>query len=163
MKNAKGLNILPHFPLILGALPLGGGGGGGHYQKDRFAKPEDLLRGNCDFKKEGNPHFPICEWLIVRRLVSILDYGHTSHMDDLLKDESRFVFTNATFFSTHKEAGLKGTLRNSFFYGYDASDIVHTMIDDQRHTFNHHHRGVESQCLRFVNAYFTDESIEVHQ
>ena len=25
MKNAKGLNILPHFPLILGALPLGGG------------------------------------------------------------------------------------------------------------------------------------------
>ena len=54
-------------------------------------------------------------------------------------------------------------LRNSFFYGYDASDIVHTMIDDQRHTFNHHHRGVKSQCLRFVNAYFTDESIEVHQ
>lgn len=121
------------------------------------------MRGNCDFKKKGNPHFPICEWLIVRRLVSILDYGHTGHMDGLLKDESRFVFTNATFFSTHKEAGLKGTLRNSFFYGYDASDIVHTMIDDQRHTFNHHHRGVESQCLRFVNAYFTDESIEVHQ
>ena len=25
MQNAKGLNILPHFPLILGALPLGGG------------------------------------------------------------------------------------------------------------------------------------------
>ena len=91
--------------MVVGINP----GCGGHYQKDRFAKPEDLLRGNCDFKKEGNPHFPICEWLIVRRLVSILDYGHTGHMNDLLKDESRFVFTNATFFSTHKEAGLKGT------------------------------------------------------
>lgn len=39
--------------MVVGINP----GCGGHYQKDRFSKPEDLLRGNCDFKKEGNPHF----------------------------------------------------------------------------------------------------------
>lgn len=35
--------------MVIGINP----GYGGHYQKDRFAKPEDLLHGNCDFKKEG--------------------------------------------------------------------------------------------------------------
>ena len=87
--------------MVIGINP----GYGGHYQKARFTKPEDLLHGNCDFKKEGAPHLNIFEWRIVRRLHSILDYGY---LGDLMKDEIRFVLTNATFFSTHKETGLNG-------------------------------------------------------
>ena len=87
--------------MVIGINP----GYGGHYQKDRFTKTEDLLHGNCDFKKEGAPHLDIFEWRIVRRLRSILDYGY---LGDLMKDEIRFVLTNATFFSTHKETGLNG-------------------------------------------------------
>lgn len=87
--------------MVIGINP----GYGGHYQKDRFAQPEDLLHGNCDFKKEGTPHLNIFEWRIVRRLRSILDYDC---IGDLMNDESRFVLTNATFFSTHKETGLNG-------------------------------------------------------
>lgn len=87
--------------MVIGINP----GYGGHYQKDRFAKPEDLLHGNCNFKKEGASHLNIFEWRIVRRLRSILDYGY---LGDLMKDEIRFVLTNATFFSTHKETGLNG-------------------------------------------------------
>lgn len=90
--------------MVIGINP----GYGGHYQKDRFAKPEDLLHGNCDFKKEGNPHLNIFEWRIVRRLRSILDYGK---IGNLRNDESRFVLTNATFFSTHKETGLNGKVK----------------------------------------------------
>lgn len=85
--------------MVIGINP----GHGGNYQKKRFAKPEDLLRGNCDFTKEDNPHLNIFEWHIVRRLRSILGYGK---IGDLLNDESRFVLTNATFFSTPKETGL---------------------------------------------------------
>lgn len=87
--------------MVIGINP----GYGGHYQKERFAKSEDLLHGNCDFKKEGIPHLNIFEWRIVRRLRSILDYGN---IGDFLNDESCFVLTNATFFSTHKEIGLNG-------------------------------------------------------
>ena len=87
--------------MVIGINP----GYGGHYQKDRFAKSEDLLRGNCNFKEEGTPHLNIFEWRIVKRLRSILDYGY---IGDLLNDESCFVLTNATFFSTHKETGLNG-------------------------------------------------------
>lgn len=85
--------------MVIGINP----GHGGNYQKKRFAKPEDLLRGNCDFTKEDNSHLNIFEWHIVRRLRSILGYGK---IGDLLNDESRFVLTNATFFSTPKETGL---------------------------------------------------------
>lgn len=108
--------------MVIGINP----GYGGHYQKDRFTKPEYLLHGNCDFKKEGAPHLNIFEWRIVRRLRSILDYGY---LGDLMKDESRFVLTNATFFSTHKETGLNGlkvkeTQKASIEYTKRLIDII---------------------------------------
>lgn len=55
--------------MVVGINP----GCGGYYQKDRFAQPEDLLHGNCDYKKEGKPHLKIFDWLFVRRQRSILD------------------------------------------------------------------------------------------
>ena len=108
--------------MVIGINP----GCGGHYQKDRFAKPEDLLHGNCDFKKEGKPHLNIFEWRIIRRLRSILDYGN---MGDLLDDESRFVLTNATFFSTHRETDLNEKIKEaqqaSIEYTKRLIDIIH--------------------------------------
>ena len=62
--------------MVIGINP----GHGGNYQKKRFAKPEDLLRGNCDFTKEDNSHLNIFEWHIVRRLRSILGYGKIGHL-----------------------------------------------------------------------------------
>lgn len=108
--------------MVIGINP----GHGGNYQEERFAKPEDLLRGNCDFKKEGNPHLNIFEWHIVRRLRSILGYGK---IGDLLNDESRFVLTNATFFSTPKETGLndlkvKAAQKVSIEYTKKLIDII---------------------------------------
>ena len=92
--------------MVIGINP----GCGGHYQKERFAKTEELLHGNCDFKKEGKPHLKIFDWIFVRRLRSILDYGN---IGDLLDDENRFVLTNATFFSTHRETGLDGEVKEA--------------------------------------------------
>lgn len=108
--------------MVIGINP----GCGGHYQKERFAKPEELLHGNCDFKKEGKPHLNIFEWLFVRRLRFILDYGN---IGDLLDEESRFVLTNATFFSTHRETGLDGKVKEaqqaSIEYTKRLIDIIH--------------------------------------
>ena len=87
--------------MVIGINP----GCGGYFQSDRFTNAEELLRGNFNFKEEGKPHYNISEWRIVTKLRSILDYACKG---DLLNDESRFVLTNATFFSTHKETGLKG-------------------------------------------------------
>ena len=39
------------------------------------------------------------------------------------------------------------------FHLNDALDVVVTLIDDQRHSFHHHHGCVEAQSLWLVNAY----------
>ena len=85
--------------IVVGINP----GYGGHFQPRRFATSADLLRGNLLINEEGRPHARILEWRIMRVLRSILDYGN---LGDLLADESRFVLTNATFFSTKRETGL---------------------------------------------------------
>ena len=37
------------------------------------------------------------------------------------------------------------------------------MINDERHTFYHHHGCVETQSLWLINAYLADKSIDTHQ
>ena len=37
------------------------------------------------------------------------------------------------------------------------------LVDDERHSFYHYHRSIESQCLRLVNAYLADKGIDGHQ
>jgi hypothetical protein len=44
-----------------------------------------------------------------------------------------------------------------FHYWLNALDVVVTLIDDQRHSFHHHHGCVEAQSLWLVNAYLADE------
>lgn len=70
--------------------------------------------------------FYIIECRIVKRLRSILDYGN---IRDFLNEESRFVLTNATFFSTHNETGLNGlkvkeTQKASIEYTKRLIDII---------------------------------------
>ena len=45
----------------------------------------------------------------------------------------------------------------------DAPDVSVALLDDERNTFYHHHRSVEAQCLRLVDAYLADKSVESHQ
>ena len=46
---------------------------------------------------------------------------------------------------------------------YDAPDASIALVDYERHTFYHHHRSVETQCLWLVDTYLTDKSVESHQ
>lgn len=45
----------------------------------------------------------------------------------------------------------------------DAPDTSATLVDDERNTFHHNHRSVETQSLRLVDAYLADKSVESHQ
>ena len=55
-------------------------------------------------------------------------------------------------------------LGESFFRNLrDASDTSVALVDYERNTFHHHHRSVEAQCLRLVDAYLADKSVESHQ
>lgn len=98
------LNVLeddtPVELMIIGINP----GYGGDYQPNRFKSAKDILKGNCIKDEEGyyNIHVNITEWALVKKLQRILgdDFG------DILNNESRYVLTNATFFSTRKEEEL---------------------------------------------------------
>lgn len=83
--------------MVIGINP----GHGGTFLKDRFEKSEDLLLGNTYKGK----HETIQKWRILTNLRSILDFAGLGSM---LDNESQFVFTNATFFSTHDENDLVG-------------------------------------------------------
>jgi hypothetical protein len=85
--------------MVIGINP----GYGGKYQPKRFSNSEDLLLGNYD--PETRIHENIKDWKIIKNLRKVLDYGG---LGELLDSESSFVFTNATFFSTHDEKGLAG-------------------------------------------------------
>lgn len=95
------LNILeddiPIELMIIGINP----GNGGSFCKERFKRAEDVLNGNCDIST--NEHYNIIEWTIIKRLRIILGKDY----DAVLSDERRFVFTNATFFTTENETGLE--------------------------------------------------------
>lgn len=82
--------------MVIGINP----GFGGDFKKDRFSCSNDLLKGNVC--KNGHN---ILDWKITKDVRSILDY---SSLGNWVDDESRFVLTNATFFSTHNEKGLTG-------------------------------------------------------
>ena len=45
----------------------------------------------------------------------------------------------------------------------DAPDASIALVDYERHTFYHHHRSVETQCLWLVDTYLADKSVESHQ
>ena len=81
--------------MVIGINP----GFGGRFQPDRFKESSDILDGNV---VDGNP-VKIQGFRILKTLRSILEYSGNG---GLLDDEKTFVFTNATFFSTHKESGL---------------------------------------------------------
>lgn len=88
--------------MVIGINP----GLGGRFQPNRFKQSRDLLRGNvCNGK-----HVVIQEMQILKKLRSILEY---SAHGELIDDEKTFVFTNATFFSTHDEQGLNGKVREA--------------------------------------------------
>ena len=42
---------------------------------------------------------------------------------------------------------------------YDAPDASIALVDYERHTFYHHHRSVETQCLWLVDTYLADKSV----
>lgn len=81
--------------MVIGINP----GFGGRFQPNRFKESSDILGGNV---VDGNP-VKIQGFRILKTLRSILEYSGNG---GLLDDEKTFVFTNATFFSTHKESGL---------------------------------------------------------
>ncbi|MDY5858570.1 MAG: hypothetical protein SPK09_05015 [Porphyromonas sp.] len=88
--------------MVIGINP----GLGGRFQANRFAQSRDILHGNvCDGK-----HVIIKEMQILKKLRSILEYSANGKLID---DERTFVFTNATFFSTHKENGLNGRVKEA--------------------------------------------------
>lgn len=79
---------------------------GGRFQPNRFAQSRDILHGNvCDGK-----HVVIKEMQILKKLRSILEHSANG---ELIDDERTFVFTNATFFSTHDENGLNGRVKEA--------------------------------------------------
>ena len=45
----------------------------------------------------------------------------------------------------------------------DAPDASVSLVDDEGHTFYHHHGCVEAQSLRLVNAYLADKGVDGHQ
>lgn len=87
--------------MIIGINP----GFGGNFKKDRFACSDDLLKGNIYKDENDQDVHNILNWKIIKDVRTILDY---SGLGNWLDDESRFVLTNATFFSTHNEKGLAG-------------------------------------------------------
>lgn len=88
--------------MVIGINP----GLGGRFQPNRFAQSRDILRGNvCDEK-----HVNIQEMQILKNLRSILKH---SKNEKLIDEEDTFVFTNATFFSTHDENGLNGKVKEA--------------------------------------------------
>lgn len=88
--------------MVIGINP----GYGGNFQPNRFKKSSDLLLGNVFNGK----HEVIQEWKILKKLRSILEYSSNGNLID---DEKTFVFTNATFFSTHDEKGLNGNVKEA--------------------------------------------------
>lgn len=77
--------------MVIGINP----GFGGRFQPNRFKESSDILGGNV---VNDNP-VKIQGFRILKTLRSILEYSGNG---GLLDDEKTFVFTNATFFSTHK-------------------------------------------------------------
>lgn len=88
--------------MVIGINP----GYGGNFQPNRFKESSDLLLGNVFNGK----HEVIQEWKILKKLRSILEYSGNGNLID---DEKTFVFTNATFFSTHDEKGLNGNVKEA--------------------------------------------------
>lgn len=88
--------------MVIGINP----GCGGDFKKGRFACSDDLLKGNVNNGVHENIH----EWKITKDVRTILDYASLGHLID---DESTFVLTNATFFSTHDEKGLSGEIKQA--------------------------------------------------
>lgn len=93
---------IPVTLMVIGINP----GYGGKFQPGRFKESSDLLLGNAFNGK----HEVIQEWKILKKLRSILEYSNNGKLID---DEKTFVFTNATFFSTHDENGLNGKVKEA--------------------------------------------------
>lgn len=82
--------------MVIGINP----GCGGDFNKDRFNCSDDLLKGNI----YDGVH-DIQNWKITKDIRAIFDCA-SPRLGELVDDESTFVLTNATFFSTHDEKFL---------------------------------------------------------
>ncbi len=106
--------------MVIGINP----GFGGYFQKDRFACSDDLLKGNVYKDKDNKEVHDLQNWKIIKDIRAILDYSDLGHWVD---NESSFVLTNATFFSTHDEKGLaeiKKAQEDSVKYTKELIEIV---------------------------------------